>query len=95
MDNNQREYRTVIVHGPPGCGKTHHAADLARALGCCGVVDDWMPFQPGPHCRPWPLVCGHLHMTNIAPPYTGDVPERCLIMPFAAAQAAAFVVGAL
>lgn len=48
--------RTVIVTGPQGCGKTRHAARLAEALGCDGVVDDWWPGVP--------LQAGKLHLTH-------------------------------
>ena len=47
---------TVIVTGPQGCGKTRHAAQLAKALGCEGFVDDWWPGQP--------LQPGFLHLTS-------------------------------
>ena len=86
--DDKREFRTVIVHGPAGCGKTYHAADLARALGCGAVVDDWGYVGAGM------IFSGALHLTHDRPA-PGSVPDDVLIMPFSAALAAAFVVGAI
>lgn len=48
----------VIVYGPAGCGKTRHADDLRRALGCDGpVVDNWWPGDDFIH--------GGLHLTAV------------------------------
>lgn len=30
---------TVLVHGPQGCGKTHHSETLRRKFGCRQVVE--------------------------------------------------------
>lgn len=47
---------TVVLSGPQGCGKTRHAAELMRLLGCDRVIDEWWPGQP--------LVPGALHLTH-------------------------------
>ena len=33
--------RTVVIHGPQGCGKTRNAQALAAHFGCRRIVDDW------------------------------------------------------
>lgn len=41
---------TVLVYGPPGCGKTHHAPALAQGFGCLGIggdLEDPLPIEPG------------------------------------------------
>lgn len=50
---------TVIVHGPRGCGKTRYKRQIADALGCAAIVDDWEVRQP--------IVPGALHITNGLP----------------------------
>lgn len=40
--------RTVIVHGPQGCGKTRNAERLMRHFGMTRIVDDWTPADPAP-----------------------------------------------
>jgi tRNA A37 N6-isopentenylltransferase MiaA len=47
---------TVIVSGPQGCGKTRHAAMLAKLYGCQSIVDDWYPGMR--------TVSGALHLTH-------------------------------
>lgn len=37
---------TVVVYGPAGCGKTHNAEVIARALGLTVVVDWWEGRRP-------------------------------------------------
>jgi hypothetical protein len=32
---------TVIVYGPPACGKTRASGFLARHFGCDSIVDGW------------------------------------------------------
>lgn len=49
--------RSVIVHGPQGCGKTTNAEAIREALGLSAVVDDWKRGQPFP-------VDGALILTN-------------------------------
>lgn len=48
---------TIIVYGPPACGKTRHALELARHFGCSQIVDTW---EPGRH----DLTPEALHLTN-------------------------------
>ena len=46
--------KTVIVYGPPRCGKTRNKASLAKHFGCDTVVDGWSEDQP--------IVQGALHL---------------------------------
>lgn len=48
---------TLIVFGPPACGKTRHAGAIARHYGLRRVVDDWDASKHH-------LVPGALHLTN-------------------------------
>jgi Holliday junction resolvasome RuvABC ATP-dependent DNA helicase subunit len=38
----------IIVYGPPGCGKTTHAAALAQHYRKDRIVDDWTPGRKVP-----------------------------------------------
>lgn len=41
---------TIIVHGPPGCGKTRNKERLRQHFGATRVVDEWdgkTPLRPG------------------------------------------------
>jgi len=40
--------KTVIVHGPQGCGKTFHSDDLARFFRVDRVIDDFFWSDPIP-----------------------------------------------
>lgn len=51
--------RSVIVCGPPGCGKTLHAVALRQLFGCRSIVDDWLPARG--------LADGALHLTQMFP----------------------------
>lgn len=33
----------VVVHGPPGCGKTRNKKAIASAYGCKAIHDGWLP----------------------------------------------------
>ena len=33
----------IVVHGPPGSGKTRHAEQLRNHFGCAWVFDEWDP----------------------------------------------------
>lgn len=35
--------KSVLVHGPMGCGKTTNAHSIAKALGLTNVLDEWEP----------------------------------------------------
>ncbi|UVJ42536.1 AAA family ATPase [Pseudomonas sp. LS1212] len=35
--------KSVLVHGPQGCGKSTHAHTIAKALGLRNILDDWQP----------------------------------------------------
>lgn len=89
MPDNKREYRTVIVYGAGHCGKTHHAMDIARALGCNDVCDGWGEL-PAMNV----IQRGALHLTQQRPT-PGAVPDFVLILPIEAALAVAFVLGAI
>lgn len=57
--------KTIVIHGPQGCGKTTNAEVLMMYHGCARVQDDWdgeAPLQPGT-----------LALTNREPPYAVDV----------------------
>lgn len=59
-ESRSNEY--VIVHGPEGCGKSRHAAALARHYGKTVILDDWQP-------RAGVSVPAHaLALTNVSPP---------------------------
>lgn len=66
---------TAIVAGPPGCGKTVHAAHLADLLGMRFVVDEWHDGQP--------LCPGALHLAQETL-HTSSPGQ--LVLPFAAAK---------
>lgn len=48
--------KTVILSLPPGSGKTLLGGQIAKALGCHGVVDEWALGKL--------LTAGALHLTN-------------------------------
>lgn len=47
---------TVIVYGPPGCGKTLRKEAIRRHFSCPLVIDEWQPGQR--------LTIGAVHLTN-------------------------------
>lgn len=56
-DTDDMDFRSVVVFGPQGCGKTRNAEALAAHFGLRFVVDDWDPKH---HC----LVRGALHLSH-------------------------------
>jgi hypothetical protein len=52
----------VIVHGPAGCGKSRHAAALARHYGKTVIIDDWQPHAGAS------VPADALVLTNASPP---------------------------
>lgn len=62
--------RSIVVYGPPGCGKTRNAKALRAALGMKCIVDDWFYGQSRPYPREDALL-----LTNCKPPasYRGPV----------------------
>ena len=95
MSKDAREYRTIIVHGPHGCGKTHHGKDLARALGCREVIDGWAEMGLSNGFLP-PVTPGGLHLTSLPlNPARDRPPAGAVILSFDAAMAVAFAVGAI
>ncbi len=59
---------TVVIHGPPGCGKTVHQDELAKRFGCTAIVDCWRDRD---HRQP--LTPGALHLTYNMPNPIKDV----------------------
>lgn len=51
--------KTVIVHGPQGCGKTRYSKSLMGKFGCIGIVDDF-GWHPSHRVKP-----GYLHLSNL------------------------------
>ena len=49
--------KSVLVHGPQGCGKTSNAAVIASALGLKHVRDDLQPGDPVPLLDTLVLTC--------------------------------------
>ncbi|MBF7010570.1 hypothetical protein QUC32_12880 [Novosphingobium resinovorum] len=58
---------TIVVYGPPACGKTRNMDRLARLFGIDTIIDDWSP-------RRHALTPGAIHLTQEHP---GDVPAAC------------------
>jgi len=60
---------TVVVYGPQGCGKTHHAPQIMKALGLNHIIE-----ADDLHGRPYPRYRALL-LTNQRPPasYRGQV----------------------
>jgi len=50
---------SIIIHGPQGCGKSHHGTALAAHFGCAEIVHEWNGVEPLPD--------GALALTNVAP----------------------------
>jgi hypothetical protein len=57
---------TVIIYGPPECGKTRRANAIARGYGIpeTHIVDSWNDGCRGRRDRAKPLREGYLHLTN-------------------------------
>lgn len=59
MFTRNRETNTVIVFGPPGCGKTINSQRLAKFFRCNGIRDGWSPGQS--------VERGFLHLSTVDP----------------------------
>lgn len=61
---------SVIIYGPPGCGKTRDSQKIAKKLGLITIMDGWDiitgNFQP----------LDHLYITNLP----GSCVEAALIL---------------
>ncbi|HET6807226.1 MAG TPA: AAA family ATPase [Frateuria sp.] len=57
--------KSVIVFGPPGCGKTRAAQRIAKHFGLSRIVDGW-------DGRERPQLIGTLYLTNQVPPEFHD-----------------------
>lgn len=51
---------TIVVYGPPACGKTRNSGRIASHFGISVIVDDWSPRQ---HV----LTPGAIHFTHEHP----------------------------
>lgn len=40
-DANKIKFPAIILSGPQEVGKTRHSAEIAKALNCHHIVDDW------------------------------------------------------
>lgn len=78
--NVKKSPRTIIVHGPQGCGKTTNAERLRAFFGCAGIVDDY-------DAELAPLSLGHLHLTYFPFPVAK---RRLWRQPFCTKQAEVF-----
>lgn len=38
--------KSIVVHGPEGCGKTTNAKRIAEQLRLASIIDDWQPGDP-------------------------------------------------
>ena len=74
--------KTVIIHGPQGCGKTYHSQQFAKAFGCTSIVDGWMPELD-------PVTPGALHLTFHPEPQSvrqpNSLPHGVMTLSFNAA----------
>jgi hypothetical protein len=79
---------TAIVYGPPACGKTSHAKQIAEHLGIdpANIVDDWRPRKGRyPYLQP-----GYLHLSQEVPAKVRNhcdglaipVPSNVIVRPF-------------
>ncbi|MDF3842696.1 AAA family ATPase [Pseudomonas citronellolis] len=59
--------KSVIVYGPPGCGKTTNAQRIATALGLTKIHDNWDPLDR--QLAPF----NTLHLTNSSGPWPPHV----------------------
>ena len=58
----------AVLWVPQGVGKSTVAREVAKAIGCIAIVDDWRPGQP--------LTAGALHITNAGLHIAGVGDER-------------------
>lgn len=65
-------HKSVIVHGPQGCGKTQMAQVIAGYLNLPNVVDDWNPAD-GMHST------NTLYLTNFHP---GMLPQHAEVLRY-------------
>lgn len=69
--------RSVLVYGPPGCGKTTNADALRRAFGLLHVTDGWIDSEETRKTIP-PFE--FLILTHTPP--TGEIPKGVLCVSF-------------
>ncbi|NOW46215.1 MoxR-like ATPase [Novosphingobium sp. SG751A] len=79
---------TAIVYGPPACGKTRHAKQIAEILGIdpANIIDNWRPMRGRyPDLRP-----GYLYLCHDVPAKVRNhrdrtpmpIPEIVIVRPF-------------
>ncbi|MBN8260960.1 MAG: hypothetical protein J0L59_01390 [Xanthomonadales bacterium] len=78
--------RSLIVHGPQGCGKTRNAVALARHYGLSKVLDHHDPHALPPGVSVDTLILTNVDLTGTS--YVGTI--RCVPYKKAARDAGVF-----
>lgn len=68
--------KSVIIYGPPKCGKTRNRVRLARRFGLTKIIDGW-----DEHTSKVPLsklLEGHLVLTNCRPSWASEKNRRVM-----------------
>lgn len=78
-------HQSIIVHGPPGCGKTFNAVTIARHFGLCRIFDN-----QDPHALPPDISTNTLILTRVNLRGRAEV-SGCRVLHYADAAAQAGV----
>lgn len=79
-------HESIIVHGPPGSGKTLNAVAIARHFGLSKILDDQDPAALPPGVGTDTLILTSVDLTGT--PYVGTI--RCVPYAKAACDAGVF-----